>query len=450
MSNLVSVIDTNKQPCEPVLPGMARRLLNEGKAAVFRRYPFTIILKEERNQDPEPCQLKVDPGSKQLRSNRPRRPGLAIVQGNKVLWGAELEHRGQQIQNSLEYRRSLRRGRRGRKTRYGKPRFGNRTRPEGWLAPSLNHRVETTLTGANRLMRYCPICSIAMELVRFDTQAMQNPEISGTEYQQGTLYQYEVREYLLEKWNRTCAYCGAKDTPLEVEHIVPRSKGGSNRVSNLSTACVPCNKAKENRSIEEFLSGNYEVTAQGVPDLLKRIKAQAKAPLKDAAAVNSTRWKLFNSLKAIGLSVTVGTGGQTKWNRKQQGLPKAHWVDATAVGKDCSELEFCTSQPLLIKAMGHGCRRVIHVDKYGFPRRLALDELVRKSALVKQVKGFQTGDIVKAVVTSGKKIGTYVGRVAVRSCGSFNIKTLTGTVQGISHKYCSFVQRKDGYSYAFN
>ncbi len=94
---------------------------------------------------------------------------------------------------------------------------------------------------------------------------MQNPEISGTEYQQGTLYQYEVREYLLEKFNRTCAYCGAKDVPLEVEHIRPKSKGGSNRVSNLAIACVPCNQAKSNQDIKDFLATK--------PDLLKRILA---------------------------------------------------------------------------------------------------------------------------------------------------------------------------------
>ena len=129
MSNSVLVIDTNKQPQLPVNPGMARRLLKEGKAAVFRRYPFTIILKEERNKEPTPCQVKIDPGSKTT--------GMAIVQGDQVIWGAELEHRGQQIKNDVESRRSLRRGRRGRQTRYRAPRFLNRTRPKGWLPPSL-------------------------------------------------------------------------------------------------------------------------------------------------------------------------------------------------------------------------------------------------------------------------------------------------------------------------
>ena len=296
------------------------------------------------------------------------------------------------------------------------------------------------MTWVNRLIKYVPINSIAIELVRFDTQKLDNPEISGVEYQQGTLYQYEVRQYLLEKFNRTCAYCGSRDVPLEVEHTLPKSKGGSNRVSNLAIACVPCNQAKSNLDIQEFLADK--------PSILKLVLAKCKAPLKDAAVVNSTRWKLFLSLKETGLPITTGTGGQTKFNRTQQGLPKRHYLDAAMVGLT-PRLEILTNQPLLIKCAGHGSRQVIHVDKFGFPRRNKSGELVRKSAYFKRVKGFQTGDIVKALVTKGKKNGSYLGRVAVRSSGSFNIKTVTQIVQGISYKYCQQIHRKDGYVYGF-
>ncbi len=433
MSNYVFVIDTRKQPLEPCSPTIAKKLLKAGKAAVFRQYPFTIILKKAANQkEVKPCQLKLDPGSVTT--------GIAILKDNKLIWATELTHIGQQIKDDLESRRSLRRGRRARKTRYRKPRFLNRTRVKGWLAPSLEHRVLTTMTWVKRLIKLCPINSLAMELVRFDTQNLENPERLGVEYQQGTLYQYEVREYLLEKFNRTCVYCGVKDMPLEVEHIKPKSKGGTNRVSNLTIACVSCNQAKSNLDIQEFLSSK--------PSVLKRILAQVKVPLKDAATVNSIRWKLLNSLKETGLTVTTGTGGETKFNRTQQGLEKRHYLDAACVG-DTQKLEILTHQPLLIKCSGHGKRQVIHVDKFGFPRTNKSEELVRKSALVKSVKGFKTGDLVRAVVTKGKKIGSYLGKVAVRSSGSFNIKTVTETVQGINHKYCSIVQKKDGYTYGF-
>jgi RRXRR protein len=218
MSNFVFVLDTNKRPLDPVHPGTARHLLNSGEAAVLRRFPFTIILKEARPEATvQDLELKLDPGSKIT--------GIAIKQGNKIIFGAGLQHRGQQIQEALLSRRQLRRGRRNRQTRYRQARFLNRTRQKGWLAPSLQHRVLTTMTWVRKFIRLAPITCLAQELVRFDLQLMQNPEISGLQYQQGELKGYEVREYLLEKWHRRCAYCSVENVPLEVEHIQPKSKG---------------------------------------------------------------------------------------------------------------------------------------------------------------------------------------------------------------------------------
>ena len=409
MSNQIFVLDTNLKPLTPCTAGMARSLLNAGKAAVFRQYPFTIILKKEVIANPEPIEIKIDAGSKTT--------GLALVKDEKVIFGAELSHRGQAIKNSLELRRSLRRGRRNRKTRYRQARFLNRTRAKGWLAPSLEHRVFTIMTWVGKFIKFAPIGSIVSELVRFDLQQIENPEISGIEYQQGELLGYEVREYLLEKWDRKCVYCGAENVPLQIEHIHPKSKGGSNRISNLCIACQPCNLKKGVQSITDFLAKK--------PDVLKKVVAQAKRPLKDAAAVNSTRWALFNALKATGLPVTTASGGQTKFNRTRFNLPKTHWLDAACVGQ-VENLEILTSQPLQVKATGHGTRQMCRTDKYGFPSRHV--------PRCKFVKGFQTGDIVKAVVTTGKKIGEYVGRVAVRSTGSFNIAA-SALIQGISHNW---------------
>jgi len=197
-------------------------------------------------------------------------------------------------------------------------------------------------------------------------------------------------------------------------------------------ACHPCNQRKGNQDIQDFLKGK--------PDVLKRVLAQAKAPLKDTAAVNATRWALFNRLKQTGLPVVTGSGGKTKFNRTRLGLPKTHWLDAACVG-DTPVLEVLTTQPLLIKATGHGSRQMGRTDKFGFPSRYV--------PRLKFVKGFQTGDIVKAVVTSGKKIGIHVGRVAVRSTGSFNVSTAKGLIQGISHKFCKTTHKKDGYAYSY-
>jgi 5-methylcytosine-specific restriction endonuclease McrA len=290
MSNFALVLNSNKQPLDPIHPGTARRLLKAGKATVLRMYPFTIVHKQEVNQTPTPIEIKLDPGSKTT--------GIALVQAGKVIWAAELIHRGQHISASLESRSAIRGNRRARKTRYRPARFLNRTRTKGWLAPSLQHRIETTLTWVNKLIKFAPIGSIVQELVRFDLQQLEKPEISGIEYQQGELLGYEVREYLLNKWDRRCTYCQVKDMPLQVEHVVPKAKGGSNRISNLCLACDKCNKKKGILDIKEFLVGK--------PDLLKKIQSQLKAPLKDAAAVNSTRWALFNRLKLTELPVSTG------------------------------------------------------------------------------------------------------------------------------------------------
>lgn len=417
----VFVLDTNKQPLAPCTQRRAKKLLRTGKAAVLRLFPFTIILKREvANPTLPPLRLKIDPGSKKT--------GIAIVndKSGEVIFAAELAHRGQTIKDSLLARRAIRRNRRQRKTRYRQPRFDNRTRRTGWLPPSLESRIANVLTWVNRLRRYCPIATISQELVRFDTQLMQQPEISGVEYQQGELAGFEIREYLLEKFGRQCAYCRAKNIALELEHIVPKSRGGSNRVSNLAIACRACNEQKGNKTAEEF----------GYP----QVQALARASLKDAAAVNATRWELYRKLQSTRLPIETGTGGRTKFNRNKQGLLKTHWLDAACVGESTPEkLIVAGVEPLEIKATGHGNRQMCRMDKYGFARTSA------KS--LKKVFGFQTGDIVKAVVTAGKKIGTYIGKVAVRASGSFNIVTKLKTIQGISYKYCKLLQACDGYSY---
>ena len=422
--NYVFVLDANRKPLTPCKPSLARKLLKVGKAKVFRLYPFTLLLKKEVTQDPQSVTLKIDPGSKVT--------GLAILLDSSLIWVAELTHRGQAIKTSLESRRSLRRGRRSRHTRYRQARFLNRTKPKGWLAPSLRHRLETTLTWVNKLSKLAPVKTIFQELVRFDLQKIENPEISGVEYQQGVLAGYEVREYLLNKWERRCAYCSAENLPLQVEHIHPKASGGTNRISNLCLACEPCNTKKGTQDIKIFLAKK--------PDDLKKILAQAKRPLKDATAVNSTRWALFDGLKETGKVIITGSGGLTKFNRLRLELPKTHFFDAACVG-DTPNISVLANQPLNIKATGHGSRQMCRTDKFGFPSRYV--------PRFKFVKGFQTGDIIKAVVTSGKKVGTYTGRIAVRSSGSFNVSAVQGLIQGINHKYCFSIHQKDGYNYGF-
>jgi 5-methylcytosine-specific restriction endonuclease McrA len=429
--NDVFVLSNTKKPLMPTNAARARQLLRDGKAAVYRRHPFTIILKHRSDGETQPIEAKFDPGSKTT--------GVALVanfpkQGRVVLFAANLNHRGASIVKRLTDRLSIRRGRRHRNTRYRAPRFLNRTKPKGWLPPSLQSRVNNVKHWLNQLLDLAPITGVAVETVRFDTQVLQDPTIQGTGYQQGTLAGYEVREYLLEKWQRTCAYCGAKNIPLEIEHIVPRSKGGSNRISNQALACTQCNQKKGNQPIEEFLAHD--------PKRLARIKAQAKAPLRDAAAVNATRYATGNALKEFGLPVSFWSGGRTKKNRVSQGYEKDHWIDAACVGETGENVTIPQGmKPLTITATGRGQRQVVRSNKYGFPRGGA--------GRVKRVKGFQTGDFVKLTQPKGKYASEHVGRLAsIRATGAFDIAAAVGKVSA-NWKNFALIQRGDGYAYEY-
>ncbi|WP_327585479.1 HNH endonuclease [Nonomuraea sp. NBC_00507] len=219
--------------------------------------------------------------------------------------------------------------------------------------------------------------------------------------------------------------------PLNIDHIQPRSRGGTDRVSNLTLACVPCNQVKGNRPITQFLTGK--------PKLLATIRAQAMTPLRDTAAVQSTRWALWRKLDAL-LPTHVASGGRTKWNRTRNHLPKTHTLDALAVGKLDTITE--TVSPVMVAGCtGRGTHARTRSDKHGFPRL--------RMPRQKQHFGYQTGDLVRAVVPTGKKQGTYTGRLAVRSRGYFNITTAHGTVQGLNHRHIRLLQRADGYAYTF-
>ena len=398
------------------------RLLPErGRARVHRLLPFVIRLvdRERATCALQPLRLKLDPGSQGtgLALVRDTEPVNAVTdeiqRGAVVLNLFELVHRGRQISEALTARRQMRRRRRSANLRYRTPRFLNRTRPTGWLAPSLQHRVDTTLAWVKRLQRWAPVTTISSELVRFNMQALDNPNIEGAQYSQGTLAGYEVREYLLERWGRQCAYCDATGVPLQVEHIHTNARAGSNRISNLTLACKGCNERKDTLPLEVFVTDKSR---------LARIQAQLRRPLKAAAAVNSTRKALVRALQATGLPVETASGGRTKYNRTRLDLPKTHALDAACVG--AVDVITAWSKPkLTLKCTGRGRYQRTRLTQHGFSRAY----LMR----TKRVKGFATGDLVRAEVPTGKKAGVHRGRVAVRASGSFNLQSGTEVVQGI-------------------
>ncbi|MGC9440072.1 RNA-guided endonuclease IscB [Streptomyces sp. WG5] len=439
---MVAVLDRKGRPLMPCHPARARKLLSQGRAVVIKSVPFAIRLKDRvvENSVVSGVAVRIDPGSKGT--------GVAvtadtdhfdtttgeITTSRRGLCAVELRHRGAQIRNAMRKRASYRRRRRSTNLRYRAPRFHNRSRPSGWLPPSLQHRVDTTASTIARLTRFFPVIELHIERVSFDVHAMSldRESLEGVEYQQGSLAGYEVRQYLLEKWGRTCAYCGAKDVPLQVEHIHPRARGGSDRISNLTLACVPCNQDKAAQPVGDFLAGSTT--------RLARLLAGAKEPLVDAAAMNAIRWQLWERLSSLGVPIFAWSGGRTKYNRAMHGLSKSHTLDALAVGEvdDATRVVRHPEMVLVTTACGRGSYARTRTDKYGFPR-LGMPRQ-------KLHCGFATGDLVRAQIPRGKYQGTHTGRVAVRASGTHRISVPGGYVD-TNHRNLRLLQRGDGYAY---
>lgn len=473
-TNHVFVLDKNRKPLQPCCPARARILQKQGKAKRLKTYPFTLILEKEVEADVyQEFEIRIDPGSKTT--------GIALIdsQTGRCLWALHIEHRGELIKKNLFDRAGSRRSRRTRNVRHRKARF-NRTKPKGWLAPSLMHRVDTTITWIKRIMTVCNVTKISVEKVKFDTQLMNDPEIKGEGYQHGTLKGFTIKEYLLEKHQHQCAYCGAKDTPLEVEHIKAKSKGGTNRIDNLTIACHDCNQKKGNMDIEEFLKDD--------PKKLETIKKQQKQDMKDVAAVNSTKERLFEDLEKLGVEVVAGNGALTKMTRKQNGHPKDHWIDAANVAG--LPVKLTTKQPLVARSTGHGCRQARKNNGSGFPaisntekaplrkpREIKKGTVVIETEERRRVKKNKegnrvprivspkdnythcsAGDVVVVNITKDRfKKGTKEVQV---SKGSYRARVKTPTKSGVevkigdvrvsvTSKETTYIHRNDGYSYSF-
>ena len=447
----VLVVDQNGQPLMPCLSSRVRQLRQQKRTRVYCMNPFTIQLLDRTvdNSVLQETEMKLDPGSKTT--------GMALcVKGQTRGWFAvqaiHIEHRSAQIRDGLTSRRQIRRLRRNRKTRYRAPRFNNRVRKprfaQGysiWLPPSVVSRIENIVNLCAKLKKYFPAQKIAGELNKFNTQQMQNSEITGIEYQQGTLQGFEVREYLLQKYQYTCVYCnvgafknGKGDSiKLEIDHVVPKSKGGSDRVNNLVLACHECNQKKGNQSLEDFLKNKHAV--------LKRVQDGLKKSLnlQDAAQMNMIRKELYQVLRKR-LSVLVDTynASQTKFNRVQQAYHKDHWIDASCVGDTGNQIDMSHISYINVwKAVGRGSRQMCLMNTYGFPRTKAKTV---KRYITPTGQSFQTGDHVCLNQPSGKYKGKYTGTVSIRADGRFDI-TVNKTKITSSWKNFTKVSAFNGY-----
>ncbi|WP_409058300.1 RNA-guided endonuclease IscB [Streptomyces sp. SYP-A7185] len=438
----VFVLGRDRRPLMPCHPARARQLLDGGRAVVHLRVPFTIRLKDRtRDQSVvDGVQVRVDPGSQAtgfaLTDERTVTglPGETVL-ARRGLMAVELRHHGDQIRHRMKQRAGYRHRRRSANLRHRAPRSQNRPRPEGWLAPSLRHRVDTTVSLVNRLCRYAPVMEIHVESVGFDTHSLTaGKRLRDGEHQNGPLAGTDARAYLLAAHGRACRYCGATGVALNIDHVHPVSGGGSSRLSNLVLACVPCNQAKGSTPVTLFLAGR--------PERLAEVLAQVRAPLRDAAVMNSTRRRLIEELTALGPPVHVRPGSHTHRNRTAMGLGKTHTLDALAVGdldrENGGRIVRVPGRVLVVKATGRGSYARTTPDRFGFPRL--------QRARSKQHFGYVTGDFVRATVPTGKWAGTWHGRVSVRARGQHSITTSGGRIN-VSHRNLRLLQRGDGYAY---
>jgi len=306
---LTYVLNSNGQPLMPTSrSGKVRRLLKDKKAKAVKRCPFTIQLLYEAENNVQPVTLGVDAGSKHI--------GISATTEDKVLYEADVELRND-IVDLLSTRRESRRTRRNHKTRYRQPRFDNRvsSKKEGWLAPSVRQKVDTHLQVIENVHKLLPIIKVIIEVASFDIQKINDPDIEGTDYQEGDqLNFWNVREYVLFRDNHECQCCHGKtkDKILNVHHIESRKTGGDSP-DNLITLCETCHT-------------NYH---KGLIDLPKTIKRGMK--FNDATFMGIMRWEVYNKLKDIYSDVELTYGYKTKSTRIEAGLPKEHYIDARCI-----------------------------------------------------------------------------------------------------------------------
>ena len=418
---LIYVLDINGQPLMPTSRcGKVRRLLKTNKAKVIKRCPFTIQLNYETTNHKQEITLGIDAGSKTI--------GVSASTNTKELYAGEVELRND-IVSLLSTRREQRRSRRNRKTRYRAPRFNNRVKSKhkGWLAPSVNNKIDSHITVINNVCSILPVSKIIVEVASFDIQKIKAIETgkevpTGTDYQAGEQLDFwNVREYVLFRDNHLCACCKCKpksgDTEeikikrkiLNVHHIESRKTGG-NAPNNLITLCEVCH--------DDYHKGKIKLN----------IKRGAK--YNDATFMGIMRWSLYNKLKeTYNIPVQMTYGYITKNTRIKYKLDKTHRIDALCISGNptAKQLDYIYYQR---KIRCHN--RQIHkctINKGGTRKLNQLPYIV---------KGFRLFDKVKY---NNKEYYIH-GR---RSKGSFVLKTLTGETLEITPSKIKLINKQHSY-----
>jgi 5-methylcytosine-specific restriction endonuclease McrA len=403
--SIVYVISKSGKPLMPCKPARARHLLEAGEAKVKSMEPFSIQLTIESTEETQPVTVGVDLGAETV--------GVAAVGNGKVLYQGEVALRTD-IHKRMKTRAMYRRSRRSRKCRYRSPRFNNRaaSRRKGRLPPSIKSRSDTTVKVVRRIASFLPVSAIVVEIANFDTQAMRaGRRLASWAYQRGELYGFEnVKMYVRARDRYTCQYCGeVMPRRLEVDHITPRSKGGSTRPDNLVVACHDCNQEKGNRTAAEF----------GHPEVQERVKKSLKAAAYTQAGKSAT----LQGLAEIA-PIRETYGYITKVDRQKMGLPKRHYYDAVAIASEGRVVEWLEWYERM-KAVSRGARQQ-RTGKHSH----------KVARMPYEVFGFRVWD--KVELPDGT-IG-FIG--ARRKTGSLKIKDIFGDVlRSITYKKLRLLRR---------
>lgn len=403
---MVYILNKDGKPLMPTKRrGKVRHLLETNKARVYKRTPFTIQLLYDTGNYKQEIVLGVDAGSKMI--------GLSAITKKDEVYSGEVECRND-IVKLLSQRRESKNARRNRKTRYRKARFNNRRRGDGWLAPSIKHKINTHLKVVENLHKILPISKIIVETANFDIQKIKNPQISGTEYQQGEMLNFwNTREYVLFRDGHVCQCCKgkSKDNILNVHHIESRQTGG-NAPNNLVTLCETCHRKYHKGEIE-------------LPNTIKR-----GGSFKDVAFMGIMRWVFYDELKRIYPNVKITYGYITKNTRIANELPKEHRIDARCItGKPNVNPMDCYYYHKKVRCHNRQLHKMT-IQKGG---------IRRNNQAEKEVFGFRLFD----KVLYQKQECFIFGR---RSSGYFDIRLLTGEKlsASVSYKKLKLIKRGSG------
>ena len=439
---MVFVIGYNDMALMPCKESKARKLLSNGRATVIHKMPFTIKLLYKTGCATQPIELGIDTGTGNI--------GIGITSCKKVLHKAEVSLRSKDIVKLLTTRRIYRRSRRSRKTEYRHPKFHYQTiykyvgllvkrqhkigkstkslwskvsinlmskRPEGWLPPSTQSKVNAQIKWIDKYLSILPHPSLTIEVGRFDMARMKDPTVHNELYQYGDMYDYDnINAYVFARDNYTCQCCHTKSTPqnnlkLVNHHIIYHSKGGSDRPSNRITICERCHTSQNHQP------GGI------LYDWMVNKRKVAKT-YSDATQMNIIRRRMFKAFP----QATFTYGNITNPDRKKLILSKSHCNDAVAIAQQGQVTNIHDIPTVLYIKQSRKKKRSLHEGIPRKGRKTPNRAQIRNSKNTKTVGNFHLNDCVK--------FNNQIGWISGFSGKSAYVKGLQGTyIQEVGKAY---------------